>query len=129
MNSPVINHGKLERTLFSHCTVSRAQVIHGSKNTISIIGFLKFLQCLRSDLSGIKAGAIKLRSPRLPTNIPWVSAVYGGGGGGGAARGLADAQPECGQSVACGFGKRLGIPSLKKDLSVKVWLRLLVGTI
>lgn len=69
--------GKLRRTIFSPCSISVAQVIHGSKNTIYIIRFLKFLQCLHSDLSGIKARVIKLRSPRLPTNAPsWVLTVY-----------------------------------------------------
>lgn len=50
--------GKLKRSIFSHCTVSLAQVILGSKNTIYIIGFLKFFQCLHSDLSGIKLGQL-----------------------------------------------------------------------
>lgn len=107
---------------FGHCTVSLAGVIHGSKNTVSIIGFLGFLQCLHSDLSGIKAGVIKRRSPRLPTNTtsPECQPCIGG------VHGLAGTQLGCGQSLACGFGKRLGVLSLKKDLLVKVWTRLLV---
>lgn len=107
---------------FGHCTASLARVIHGSKNTVSIIRFLGFLQCLHSDLSGIKAGVIKQRSPRLPTNTtsPGHQLYISG------AHGLADMQLEGSQSLACGFGKRLGALSLKTDLLVKVWTRLLV---
>ena len=110
---------------FGHCTASLARVIHGSKNTVSIIRFLGFLQCLHSDLSGIKAGVIKQRSPRLPTNTtsPGYQLCIGG------AHGLADMWLECSQSLACGFGKRLGVLSLKKDLLVQMWTRLLVEPI
>lgn len=63
--------------IFSTHTVLLARVIHSSKNTIYIIEFLKFLQCLHSDLSGIKARVIRLRCPRLLTNaLPGVLAVY-----------------------------------------------------
>lgn len=110
---------------FGHCTASLAGVIHGSKNTVSIIGFLGFRQCLHSDLSGSKAGVIKRRSPGLPTNTasPEYQPCIG------AAHGLADTQLECSQSLASGFGNRLGVLSLKKDLVVKVWTRLLVEPI
>lgn len=103
--------GKLKRSIFRHCIVSLAQVILGSKNTIYIIGFLKFFQCLHSDLSGIKARAIKLRSPRLLTRVPRASAI----------------------SCVClthneGAIRRQplvwGLLSLRVDLSKKAWMKL-----